>query len=366
MATGTKGFSSTLLWGGIGVVILLLGVGSAFFYLSRGQDESENGLGGIQGLMERISDKKDEERERAGEPPAASTAREEGREAEELEPAAPLVRTYTLQEGENLWAVANRGELVDSPWNWPRIVFQNKDKISYASLSEDTGKWKVVVRAGKELTVRSEEPGEPKEVEKKYALQLLAAPERNLKQALEIVKMLLSDGYFAYLYRIEVNGEQYYRVRVGFYESKEEGEKAGDAIHEFYAEKKVFPPNYVVFLPSFREMRGERLDFGAQKTHPFVIEFPKRESRDEAMEDLKNVAPAIEFAYIAEKEDSETGNTVFRARGGYFRNEKMAQSLIEEQQTGDGGLWGEARVTLLEKFQEALPGQQVKVGKPSS
>ena len=220
--------------------------------------------------------------------------------------------------------------------------------------------------AGNEAAVRADPPGEPGEIKKKYALQLLSAPEKNLKRAVDIVKMLLADGCFAYLYRFEHEGRSYYRVRVGFYETKEEAEAAGKAIHEFYADKKVFPKEYVVFLPSFREMRGERLDFGVQKSHPFVIDFPQRQSREQAMEDLKNVAPAIEFAYIAEKQDEAAGTKVYRARAGYFRTEETAQNLIQKQNRGDGGLWSDAKVTLLEKFQEALPGQHIKVGKPSS
>lgn len=369
MATGKRKFPSSLLWGGIGVVILLLGVGSALFYLNRGQDDSEGGLGGIQGLMDRFSGKTaEEEQPPAGQAPAAIAAREPAgaEEQREPEPIVPEVRTYTIQQGENLWAIARRGELVDSPWNWRKIVLQNKDKISYASISQDTGDWKVVVKAGKELTVRADSPGEPIEVKKKYALQLLSAPERNLKKAVDIVKMLLADGCFAYLYRFEHEGRIYYRVRVGFYETKEEAETAGRAIHEFYADKKVFPAEYVVFLPSFREMRGERLDFGVQKSHPFVIDFPQRQSREQAMEDLKKVAPSIEFAYIAEKNDEEAGAKIYRARAGYFRSEEIARNLIQEQDAGDGGLWSEAKVTLLEEFREALPGQHINVGKPSS
>jgi hypothetical protein len=356
MANGRKSrIPSSLLWGGIGVIILLLGVGSALFYLNRGQEESAERFGTIKGMMSRFSGDKEEGMMPPGAPPAG--------------PIMPDIRTYTVRKDENLWAIARRGELVDSPWGWPAIVRQNREKISYSTYStveRDPGVWTVFVNTGRELTVTSAPPGEPKEVPKKLALQLLSAPERNLSRAMDIVKMLLRDGYYAYLYLIDVNGVNYYRVRVGFYETPEQAKAAGQEIHARYAEKKVFPENYIVFLPSFREMRGERLDFGVQRSHPWVIEFPQRENREQAMADLKAVAPANEFAYLAEQRDETSGSVVFRTRVGFFRTEEQAKALVEQQGQAGNGLWGQAEVTRRERFDEALPGQQVKVGKPSS
>ena len=121
----------------------------------------------------------------------------------------------------------------------------------------------------------------------------------------------------------------------------------------------------MVFLPSFREMRGERLDFGVQKSNPWVIEFPRRESHKAALADLKKVSPASDFTYIAQKKDPASGMFYYRTRIGFFPTAATAQELIQQQGAG-GGLWREAKVTALETLEEALPGQRVRVKPPRS
>ena len=124
----------------------------------------------------------------------------------------------------------------------------------------------------------------------------------------------------------------------------------------------------MVFLPSFREMRGERLDFGVQKTNPWVIEFPKRGTHERALDDLKKVSPAAEFAYIAQKHDKLSGVYVYRTRVGYFPTQDAAMAAIRSNAKngadalkGKGGLWNQAVVVSLEGFRETLPGQKVKL-----
>lgn len=343
MATGRR-VPSSVLWGALGVAILFLGVGSALFYVSRSQEKT-SGPSGLARLFERITSSV----------------------ADVVKPS----RSYTVREGDNLWAIARKGELVDNPWEWRKIVVQNKDKIEYAFISQDTGDWKVMMETGQTLEVSAPDkpdPGTP--IKKKFALQLLSAPESHMNRALKIVKMLLGDGYYAYLYRIEVKGEQYFRVRVGFFETKGEAQRAGVDIASRYQGKKIFREQFMVFWPSFREMRGERLDFGVVKTKPWVIQFPQRGTHDKALDDLKAVSPAAEFAYIAQKHDKLSGIYVYRTRAGYFPTEAEAKAAIKqhakngtEALQGRGGIWDDATVTSLEGFKEMLPGQRMKIGK---
>lgn len=349
MATDKKRrIPSSVLWGGLGVVILLLGAGSAVFYFSRSQEDSEGPLGFIQNLLGRFTGPAVEEGDR---PPGEAPPRE--------------TRTYTVRDGDNLWAIARKGELVDNPWEWRSIVVQNRDKIDYTFVSEETGEWKVMLEKGQTLEVTPPPPPDPTvPVKKKYALQLMSAPESNLNGALKIVKMLLADKYYAYLYRIEIDGTQYYRIRVGFFETKFEAEQAGEKIHERYGERNIFPDRFMVFLPSFREMRGERLDFGVQKNKPWVIEFPQRATHEKALEDLKKISSGTDFAYIAQKKDKITGLFLYRTRVGFFPTADEAKAVIQGRRQGKNGLWSKARVIGLHRFQEALPGQQVKFGGP--
>jgi hypothetical protein len=282
------------------------------------------------------------------------------------EKAAPPVvtaeRSHTVKAGENLWAIARQGDLVSNSWEWRTILVQNKDKISYAFISEEEGAWKVMVDEGKVLTVRP--PGHsPDGVSgKQYAVQVLTVPGTRLRYATEVVKTLLADGQYAYLYRRDFAGKSWYRIRAGFFATPEEAAEAGETILARYADRNLFK-EYWVTVPSQRERRGELMDFGAQRVKPWVVELPERETQGKALEDLRALSLEADFAYISQRKDETHGKYAYRTRVGFFESEAGAKDFIVKH-GGRIPLLTGAKAVNVTGFEEALPGQNFKLGKP--
>ena len=300
------------------------------------------------------------EKARAGAPAAPGPAGAAG-------PAE--ARSHTVRPGENLWNIAGKGDLVGSAWEWRTILVQNRDKIQYAFLSEDDGGWKVIVEDGKELTVKKDAsasyPGAAAPPRKLYAVQVLTVPETRLTRAVGIVHQLLADGHFAYLYRREADGQRFYRIRVGFYPSPEDAKQAGAALVAQYQARKLFK-DFWVMLPSELELQGGHLDYGAQQARPWVVQLPERGSHREALDDLRKIAAASDFAYIAQKRagSEEPARYVYRIRIGFFASESQAQDFIAAHKDAADVL-GQGAAVKVDTLQEALPGQNLRLGKPA-
>ncbi len=332
-----------LLWGGVAVLAVLAGLAVAWYFLVRPGGFTE---GGLLRVTKDFLPGKSESKPGTAAPGA-------GPQAE---------RTHTVKPGENLWAIAKKGDLVATPWEWRTILVQNKDKISYAFISEEDGAWKVMVEEGKELKVRPPNSTAQGAAEKQYAVQVLTVPENRLPYATGVVKTLLADGQYAYLYRRDFGGKSWYRIRAGFFPSQEQARQAGEAILAKYADKKLFK-EYWVMLPSHRELRGELIDFGAQQVKPWVAQLPDRGTHEKSLEDLRALSPETEFVYISQRKDKDSGKFIYRTRVGFFTDEQKAQAFIA-QKSGTVPVLADAKAVKVENFEEALPGQNLKLGKP--
>ena len=337
-----------VIWGGLGLIVLIVGVLASLWFLGKDRTAEEEARQAAQPSAP------------AAQPPAPGP----GEEEKERKPAAPGERSYTVQEGENLWAIARKGVLVDYPFEWRTIMVQNKDKIDYAFVSEETGEWKVLVESGEELRVKAHPPLESTEpVTKKFAIQLMTVPEKQMGKALEMVKGLLSEGYYGYLYRIEDQGKAAFRVRVGFFESETQAKEiAGQILAKFQGK---LPQQYWVMIPSDRELRGELLEFGAQRAKPWVIELPMRGTHGEALDELKSASGIGEFAYIAQGRGNNFSRYVYRTRIGFFETAAQAEAARTQHQDKLPQM-SQAQVVELKNFEETLPGQNFKLhGKKS-
>lgn len=348
MATRRSGRARAwLLWGGLSLVVLLLGMGAGLYFLAP------------PGVLEHYL---------AGGPFRPSGVQREMAPGPERETPAPGARRYRVAEGDTLWAIARSGKLVDSPWEWRTILVQNRDKIDYAFVSQETGEWKIAVETGRELTVQPE-AGPPRRGSEgeKYAIQLLSLPGDRLGQALDVVKFLLAAGHYAYLYRTEVDGEQVYRIRAGFYESRHHARKAAEHLLAQDA-PDVLTREYWVVKPSQAELRGEHLEFGALRTHPWVIELPPRGTHGEALRDFRRASGLAEFVYIAQRASAtpESGaRYVYHTRLGFFATEDAAYEVLEANRDEVPQL-ADARIVTVDNFAEALPGQQLQTQAPGS
>ena len=65
-------------------------------------------------------------------------------------------------------------------------------------------------------------------------------------------------------------------------------------------------------------------------------------------------------------DEAGNGGGSYRARVGFFATQGAAQKLIDAQEDSWGDLWEQAQIVELENFEEAMPGQQIKVTRPRS
>lgn len=360
--------STTLLWGLLGLVILTAGVVSALYYMNRERIESDARLTVIKDFVAKV----DEAIEKGKS--ALDITLEKGKSAADvvgqklagLKPDSIKLpglsggtRRYRVKEGENLWAIARESNLVDNPWEWRTILIQNKDKIEWAFINEEEQAWKVMLATGQELTVRRDaqpDMGEPQG--KKFAFQLASMNEAQLKRAEFVVRVLMKDGYYAYLYRHEKDGRNWYRIRSGFYDSEARARAIGNEIKAHYTKQNYFPDDLWVMTPSPAEMRGENLVFGAQLINPWVVELSDRDTHGDAVKDLRRVGSVGEFAYIWQTRNSITKRYIYRVRIGFFASDADARKLFSGK---SGALWKDAKTVKLHQLEETLPGQNLKL-----
>jgi sporulation related protein len=342
------------LWGGLALAALLILAGIMIYMLGRA-----GRLSSVPGINRLTVTKEFTPGGTAtpGKPTAPTTgtvpSATPGREA-----------THTVTSGENLWEIAKGGTLVSTPWQWSTILVQNRDKIDYAFLSEEDGSWKVFMEKGKVLKVRTpggvENPAQERgPTAGQYAVQILSLPENRLNEAKAVVKTLLGQGRYAYLYRKEDQGKPFYRIRVGFFATADEAKQAGEDIASKDGGRHRFS-GFWVMRPSPEERQGKHLDFGVQETHPWIVELPERKTQSEALSDVHTVSSISDFAYIAQTKDHNGAHYSYHARLGYFGSEEAARLFIASKKQAQP-LLGAGSPVLVQSFQEALPGQILKL-----
>ena len=278
-------------------------------------------------------------------------------------------RSFIMEEGDSLWKIAQRRDVLDDPRKWKTILIQNREKINYTIFSEETGQWKVMVDAGKRLVFKPKETAKTKmsfdrSRKKRYAVQLMSLNVDQLEKAVDIVKFLITDGYHAYLYRTRDKikppsssvAQYFYRIRVGFYETEQEALDVGEEIVYRYEGKRIFPQDFWAVLPSYSELNGELIDFGIQRNKPFIIQLAVRDSREEAINDLKTITPIVDFSYISQKQN-EQDQYQYRIRVGFFETQEEAQKTLSKIQAGTRDRFYHSRILEIRHVMETAPGQ---------
>ena len=302
-----------------------------------------------------------------------STDSQESPTETEAQPESPgdmeREHSYIVEEGDNLWKIAKRPDVLSDAWKWKTILIQNRDKINYTIFSEDTGHWKVMIDPGKRLIVKPREkrkinPSYSRNRKKRYALQLMSLNRDQLETAIDIVKFLIRDGYYAYLYRTrekirnQSTGtlQYFYRIRVGFYESENAAKNTGAEILERYAEKGIFYDDYWAVLPSSSELNGELIDFGIQRSKPWIIQISHRDNRADAINDLRILTSLVDFAYISQRRDSE-GKYRYRVRTGFYETRKEANKALANIRKQSQEPFLDSEALEVHHIMESAPGQ---------
>ncbi len=294
---------------------------------------------------------------------------EETAEAEKNEYADEREKSFIMEEGDSLWKIAQKKEVLGDPRKWRTILIQNREKINYTVFSEETGKWKVMVDAGRRLVFKPVDTAKSKTSfdrtrKKRYAVQLMSLNLNQLEKAVNIVKFLIKDGYHAYLYRTREKiktpnssrAQYFYRIRVGFYETEREALDVGEEIIYQYEDKEIFPQDYWAVLPSYSELNGELIDFGIQRNKPWIIQLAVQNTREKAINDLKKITSLVDFAYISQKQ-KENQKFLYRIRVGFFETQREAQKVLTRIQNQRGGNFYSASLKEIRHVMETAPGQ---------
>lgn len=284
-------------------------------------------------------------------------------------------KSFIVEEGDSLWKIARRKDVLGDPRKWKTILIQNQEKINYTIFSEETGQWKVMVDAGKRLVFKPKEGDRSntsfdRTRKKRYAVQLMSLNVDQLEKAVDIVKMLITDGYHAYLYRTRdkikppssSKAQYFYRIRIGFFETEQEALDIGEEVVYRYEGLHIFPMDYWAVLPSYSELNGELIDFGIQRNKPWIIQLGVRYSREEAINDLKAITSIVDFSYISQKQNPE-GGFMYRIRVGFFETEQEARKTLSKIQSNTQDQYFNAELLEIRHVMESAPGQAT--GKPT-
>ena len=277
--------------------------------------------------------------------------------------------SYIVEEGDSLWKIAEKKS--GDPWKWKTILIQNKDQVNYTIVSAETGEWKVIIDTGKRLTMKFKEKGSKgisfgRTRKKRYAVQLMSLNLDQLEQAVDIVKFLIRDGYYTYLYRTheKIKGQFYYRIRVGFFKTEADALARGEEIYKRYRRRKIFTTDYWAVLPSYGELGGELIDFGIQRSKPWIIQLGQLSSRRSAINTLKPITGIADFSYISQKR-VKGGGFVYRTRVGFFETRKQARKNLGKIRNSGYGRFAGAKIMKVRHILEAAPGQKTGVSKIS-
>lgn len=241
---------------------------------------------------------------------------------------------------------ATRPLLVESennPWNlldgtnppsadaWKPSLVQDQYLVYYSGISTTKSSWYLTEKNQKMMIEFHHKNRESTDLlartqKTKYAVQLLSLEEVYLPLALGMVERLIGDGYYAYLYRTEDKtlSQDWYRIRVGFFNSSDEAETIGKEIVQRYQSIGLLSGDLWPVTASAKETSGEIIHLRTQRDHPWMIQMPAYSSSVAALRDIASLLPLADFAYLSEKQGS------YRFRMGLFGTQEEAQAKLKE------------------------------------
>ncbi|MDH3382292.1 MAG: SPOR domain-containing protein, partial [Flavobacteriaceae bacterium] len=249
---------------------------------------------------------------------------------------------YLSDSGQNEWDLLNRDTSDDVLDKWRTFLIQNQNKTDYTVFSSEKESWHIEVEEGERLIIKQTKAtvkniSFDRSRKKRYALQLLSLNSDDFFKATRIIKLLIQNGYYAYLHTTKnkikkqsVSKSQYfYQVRVGFFESENETRKIGDQILDFFAEQNIFTPDFWTVLPEYHELNGEIINFGVQRNYPWVVQITKIKDKTEAINMFKKITTYSKYVILSEKVDNQN-NYQYRITFGFYRNANQANKIFDK------------------------------------
>ena len=136
---------------------------------------------------------------------------------------------YITQKGDSLSIIAGHNEIYGDPLKWPSLFRLNVGEFDESEIEEDFQDKELT--EGRELrfvTPREAEENLTKLGRKRWAINVLSV-QRPAPIPL-YVSRLIKNGFHTYITEAEVNGKEWTRLRVGFFEDHEEAERNAEII----------------------------------------------------------------------------------------------------------------------------------------
>lgn len=136
---------------------------------------------------------------------------------------------YRVKKGETLADIAGRREVYGDPLKWPSLFRLNMDRLDKATDPKSVPTASLKEGLALRFVTREEYAEKVKRLGgKPWVVNVLSSqePERMYGPAVELMKL----GYSAYITKGTVKGQEWLRLRVGFFGSREEAGEAGKAI----------------------------------------------------------------------------------------------------------------------------------------
>jgi len=136
---------------------------------------------------------------------------------------------YITKKGDSLSGIAMRKDVYGNDLKWPIIYSLNMEKLN--DIMKDENFPDRELPEGIKLKILT--PDEVKEnLEKKpknyWVINLISSPEKEILVP-HVIKLIMN-GYGAYITRTEIDGKDWMRLRVGFFEQRKDAEAEGEKI----------------------------------------------------------------------------------------------------------------------------------------
>lgn len=126
------------------------------------------------------------------------------------------VRYYKVQKNDTLFKIAGRKEVYGDPLKWPSLYRLNLDKLGGMKLTENFQHQELRRRFGlKFVTQRRVAKNLTRLNGRRWVVNVLSA--QNFENVVQPSLMLMKKGYHVYIRKAKVKGEDWMRLRVGFF-----------------------------------------------------------------------------------------------------------------------------------------------------
>ncbi|MBW2064646.1 MAG: SPOR domain-containing protein [Deltaproteobacteria bacterium] len=136
---------------------------------------------------------------------------------------------YVVKGGESLSSIAARKDVLGDPLQWPVLYRLNRHIFAKMGVAADLPKKKLPNNTRlKILTALEMKENSKARIKKYWVVNILSA--KREEEIIPVALELMKKGYTVYITKVKVRGKDFLRLRVGFFDTREEAEKEGKDI----------------------------------------------------------------------------------------------------------------------------------------